>query len=148
MLTNPKFWHDHADLKSDLDVKFYILVDGYRKMFDQSLSKSKDLGDMLRFLPGVAVQNPISMEAMADLYGIKLDLLDRLVQSPIEPLKMKGSSYEYTLNEYLSGFLQVRDRSQVYYCDPILQHISVCCHFLSLLDLSRDASSSKVYREL
>ena len=117
-------------------------------MLDQALSKSKDLGDMLRFLPGVLVQNPISIEGMADLYGIKLDLLDRLVQSPIEPLKMKGSSYEYTLDGYLSRFLQDRDRSQLYYCDPMLQHISICRQFLSLLDRSHDASSSfMVYRE-
>jgi hypothetical protein len=34
---------------------------------------------------------------------------------------------------YLSGFLQDGDRSQLYNCDPMLQHISVCRHFLSLL---------------
>ena len=147
MLTNSKSLHDYADLKSVLDVKFFFLLDGYRKMFDQSLFKSKDLGDMLRLLPGVVVQNPISIEAMVDLYGIKLDLLDRLVHSPIEPLKRKGSSNEYTLDEYLSGFLRDRDRSQLNYCDPIIQHISICRQFLSLLDLSRDASL-RVYQEL
>ena len=40
-------------------------------MFDQSFSKSKDLGDMLRFLPGVVVQKHMSMQGMADLYRIK-----------------------------------------------------------------------------
>ena len=140
MLTIPNSLQDDANLKSDLDsedrigVKIKILFDGSRKMFDQSISKSKDLGDMLRFLPGVVVQKPISTEGMADLYRIKPDLLDRLVQSPIKPLTMKGSSYEYTLDEYLSGFLQDRDRSQLYHCDPILQHISICRLFLSLLD--------------
>ena len=42
--------HDYSTLKEDLDdrvkFKFEILLDGYRKMFDQSFSKSKDLGDM------------------------------------------------------------------------------------------------------
>ena len=137
MLTIPNSLHDYADLK----FKFSNLLDGYQKMFDQSLSKSKDLGDMLRFLPGVVVQNPISMEAMVDLYRIKRDLLDRLVQSPIRPLKITiDYSYHYTLDEYLSGFLKDRDRSQLYYCDPILQHISICRHFMSLLDLSSDVS--------
>ena len=134
------------DLDDTLGVKFKILLDGYRKMFDRSLSKSRDLGDILRLLPGVVVQNEIGMQAMADLYGIEPDLLDRLVKSPIEPLK-NSSSDTYTLDEYLSRFLQDRDRSQLYYCDPILQHISICRHFLSLLDPSRDASFT-VYREL
>ena len=143
MLTNPNSWHDYANLKSDRDdrirVKIKILLDGYRTMLDQSLSKSKDLGDMLRLLPGVVVQKPISIEVMVDLYRIEPDLLDRHVKSPFELLKKSGYG-SYTLDEYLSGFLQDRDRSQLYYCDPILQHISICCHFLSLLDLSRDAS--------
>ena len=113
--------------------KFEILVDGYRRMFDQSLSKSKDLGDMLRLLPGVVVQNSMSLQGMADLYRIKPDLLERLIKSTIEPLKPSSHS-RYILDGYLSGFLQVRDRSQHYYCDPMLQHISICRHFLSLLD--------------
>ena len=106
-------------------------------MFDLSLSKSKDFGDMLRFLPsGVVVQkNPITLEAMADLYGIKLNLLERLIKSPFEPLKpFSSSDFKYKLDDYLSGFLQDRDRSRLYYCDPILQHISICRHFLSLLN--------------
>ena len=138
MLTNPESFHWH---NSDLDalddrimIKFKILVDGCRKMFDQPLSESKDLGDMLRFLPGVVVQNSITMQGMADLYRISPDLLDRLIKSPIKPLEMKTFSCGYTLDEYLSGFLQDRDRSQLYYCDPILQHISICRHFLSLLN--------------
>ena len=104
-------------------------------MFDQSILKSKDFGDMFRILrAGVAVRNEIGMEAM-----IKPDLFERLVKSPIEPLK-KTRFGSYILDEYLSGFLQDRDRSRLYYCDPILQHIPFCLHFLSLLDLSRDAS--------
>ena len=104
-------------------------------MFDQSFSKSNDLGDMLRFLPGVVVQNHISIQGMADLYKIKSDLLERLIKSPIEPLKLFSYSL-YRLDDYLSDFLQDPDRSQLYYCDPMLQHISICRHILSLLDPS------------
>jgi hypothetical protein len=104
-------------------------------MFDQTLSKSKELGDMLRFLPGVVVQkNHISMEGMAELYRIKPDLLECLIKSPIEPLKPSYSGYK--LDDYLSGFLQDRERSRLYYCDRMLQHISICRHFLTLLDAS------------
>ena len=111
-------------------------MDGYRKMFDQSFSKSNDLGDLLRFLPGVVVQNHITMQGMAHLYNVKPDLLERLIKSPIEPLKLSSYSL-YKLDDYLSGFLQERDRSHLYYCDPILQHISICRHILSLLDPSK-----------
>jgi hypothetical protein len=117
-------------------IKIKILYDGYRKMFDQSLSKSKDLGDMIRFLPGVVVQMPMSMQAMADLYRIKPDLLGHLIKSIIEPLRY-DSSHHITLDDYLSGFLQDRVRSRHYYCDPMLQHIFICRHFLSLLDRLR-----------
>ena len=110
-------------------------------MFDQSLSKSKDLGDMLRLLPGVVVQKEMSLEDMTDLYGpgIKLDLLKCLIKSTIEPLRQKPGytlTYlnHYTLDNYLSGFLQDRDRSRLYYCDPMLQHIFICRNILSLLD--------------
>jgi hypothetical protein len=120
------------DLDDRIKAKFKILLDGYRKMFDQSLSESKDLGDILRFLPGVVVQKRMSMQGTAALYRIEPDLLDRLIRSPIEPLKPPSNS-RYILDGYLSGFLQDRDRSQLYYCDPMLQHISVCRHFLSLL---------------
>ena len=106
-------------------------------MFDQSISKSKDLGDMLRFLPGVVVQKHLSMQRMADLYRIEPDLLERLIKSTIEPLKpdLYPQSH-YKLHDYLSDFLRNRDRSQQYYCDPTLQHISICRRFLSLLDRS------------
>ena len=42
-------------------------------MFDQSLSKSKDLGDMLMLLPGVVVQKKITIQGMADF--LKFDVL-------------------------------------------------------------------------
>ena len=131
MLTNPNYCA-HSD---EITANFRILFDGYRKMFDQSFSKSNDLGDMLRFLPGVVVKNHISIQGMADLYKIKSDLLERLIKSPIEPLKLFSYSL-YRLDDYLSDFLQDPDRSQLYYCDPMLQHISICRHILSLLDPS------------
>ena len=124
-----------------IGVKMKILLDVCQKMFDQPLSKSKDLGDMIKFLPGVIVQNRITMQGMAELYRVKPDLLDRLIKSPITPLKLEmeysessKSSFEYyILDKYLSGFLQDRERSQLYYCNPIFQHISICRHLLSLL---------------
>ena len=114
-------------------------------MFDQSLSKSKDLGDMLKFLPGVVVQKPMTMQGMADLYRIKPDLLGYFIKSIIESLRvgyvsdrdLDSFKSNIVLDDYLSGFLQDRDRSEHYYCDPMLQHISICRHFLSLLDRLR-----------
>ena len=103
-------------------------------MIDHSFSNSKDLGDMLRFLPGVVVQMDLSMLGMTDLYGIRLDFLKRLESigllrpSPWARPSLPG----YVLDGYLSGFLQDRDRSQLYYCDPELQHISICRQILSL----------------
>ena len=113
--------------------KFKILFDGYRRMIDQSFSKSKDLGDMLRFLPGVVVQNNLSMRGMADLYRVKTDFLERLIKS-IELLTQSPHDLHpyYQLDAYLSGFLQDRDRSQRYYCDLELQHISISRQILSL----------------
>ena len=91
------------------------------------------------------------MQGMADLYRIKPDLLKQFIKSAIviEPLRpshapimpviepLKPSPYpRFILDGYLSGFLQDRDRSQLHYCDPMLQHISICRRFLSLLDES------------
>jgi hypothetical protein len=115
--------------------KLKILIDGYREMFDQSFSKSEDLRDTLRFLPGVVVQKHMSMQGMADLYKIEPDLLERLIKSPIESLRLGPFVFPksgYTFDGYLSGFLQDQDRSQLYHCDPMLQHIYLCRHFLSL----------------
>ena len=102
-------------------------------MIDQSFSKSKDLGDILSFLPGVVVQKGLlTMEGMAVLYRIKADLLERLIK-----LAFEGDD-RYILNGYLSDLLQDRDRSQLHYCDPELQHTSTCRQLLSLLDRSHD----------
>ena len=119
--------------------EFEKMLDGYRKIVDHSFSKSKDLGDILRFLPGVVVQKNLSMLGMADLYRIEQHFLERLIKSTIEPLRPSSSStglFCYTLDRYLSDLLQDRDRSQLYSCDPMLQHISICRQFLSLLDRS------------
>ena len=127
--------------KAEFEVKLKKLFDGYRKKFDQSFStcKSKDLGDMIKLLPGVVVQKEMSMQGMAVLYKIKSDLLGRLIKSTtIGPPRLPRVSLipRYRLDGYLSGFLQDRDRSQLYYCDPMLQHIFICRQFLLLLDRS------------
>ena len=122
-----------SDVDDRIGAKFKILIDEYRRMLDQSFSKSIDLGDILRFLPGVVVQKHMNMQGMGHLYRIEPVLLGCLVKSTIGPLKPSPHS-RYILDDYLSGFLQDRDRSQLYYCDPMLQHISICRHFLSLLD--------------
>ena len=121
------------DDRISLRDKFSMLIDGYQKMVDHSFSKSKDLGDMLSFLPGIVVQKNLSMQGMADLYGIKPDFLERL--QSIEMLRPSTDDLypRYTLDDYLSGFLQDRDRSQLYYCDLELQHISICRQIFSLL---------------
>ena len=88
---------------------------------------------MIRLLPGVVVQKNLSMQGMADLYRIKPDFLKRL--ESIELLKPSPKSLlypSYILDDYLSDFLQDRDRSQLYYCNPELQHISICRQILSL----------------
>ena len=126
------FLSDHQ-VDDRIRAKLKRLFDGYRKMIDHSFSKSKDLGDLLRLLPGVVVQKEMSMEGMTVLYRIEPDLLECLIKSTIEPLRPSYSS-GYILDDYLSGFLQDRDRSQIHYCDPLLQHISICRHFFSLLD--------------
>ena len=135
-----KFKSDDGGIREDIRTlrdKFKILFDGYRNMLDQSLSNSKDLGDMLRFLPGVVVQGDLSMQGMADLYRINPDILERFIK-PIELLIPSGPSLNpcYMLDDYLSDFLQDRERSQHYYCDPKLQHTSICRQILSLLDRS------------
>ena len=68
---------------------------------------------------------------MSDLYGIKPDFVKRL--ESIELLRRSPYSRVYKLNDYLSGFLKDRDRSQLYYCDLELQHISICRQIFSLL---------------
>jgi hypothetical protein len=138
----PDRWKINED-GSKTKFKFMILFDGYRKMFDHSISKSEEVRDMLRLLPGVVVQKDMSMQGMADLYRIKLDVLEPLIKSellgPSQNAFAPGShSRRYLLSRYLSGFLLDRVRSQLCYCDPMLQHISICRHFLSLLHRSSE----------
>ena len=127
----------HFD-KTESRAEFKILLDGYRKMYNHSMfiPNLKNLGRMLRLLPGVVVQKELSTQGMAVLYGIEPDLLECLIKSTLK----LGSSYtsalisRYKLDDYVSDFLQDSDRSQLYYCDPMLQHISICRHILSLQD--------------
>ena len=137
-LTKPIYWQLSSEsLDQECRDRFKIMFDGYRKKIDQSFSKSKDLGDILRLLPGAVVQKRLSKEGMAVLYRIKADLLERLIRLAFEA---KDIFNGYTLIGYLSLFLQDRDRSQLYYCDLELQHISICRQLLSLLDRSHDFS--------
>ena len=113
--------------------------EGYQKMFDPSFSKFEDLGDTLRFPLSVVVRKPMNMHGICHLYKIEPDLLERLIKFTIEPLKPSlHSRYIFKLDDYLSSFLQDRDRSQLYHCDPKFQHISICRHFLSVLDGTDD----------
>ena len=66
-----------------------------------SLCKSSELGDFLMFLPGILVQRPLTMEGMAKLYRLEMDLLERLMKSSIHPLAVELDSY--TLTPYCSS---------------------------------------------
>ena len=107
-------------------------------MIDQSFSKSKDLDDMLRFLPGVVVQRDLCLQGMAELYRIEPDFLERLKSIEMLSLWHRDDLYypRYILDVYLSNFLRDLRRSQLHYCDPELQHVSICRQILSLLDQS------------
>ena len=89
---------DLADNNLQTSTKPYnswrYLFDEYRMMIDESFSKSKDLGDMLRFLPGVVAQKGLSMQGMADLYKIKPEFLEHLIKS-IEPLRQSPIAVTY-----------------------------------------------------
>ena len=78
------------------------------------------------------------MEGMTVLYRIKTDLSERLIKLLAFEKTDSGLSKDYILNGYLSNFLRDRDRSQFYYCDLELHHISICRQLLSLLDRSHD----------
>jgi hypothetical protein len=66
---------------------FKALIDGYQKMLDQSLifafSKPRGIRDLLRFLPGVVVQKGLTMQGMADLYGVNMGVLVPLIMSKL-----------------------------------------------------------------
>ena len=93
---NPNSWNHSAESaldETEFRAKFKILLEGYRKMLDRSISQSKDLGDMLRFLPGVVVQKRLSMHGMLELYRIKPNLLERFIKFTIGPLKPSPPYY-------------------------------------------------------
>ena len=98
--------YDHWQSDRDgITARFKILFDGYQKMFDQSLSKSKDLVDLVDILR--------SMHEMVELYR-KSQEWSGFIESP-------------------TNFLQDRDR--YYCDPNLkLQHISICRHLLSLLN--------------
>ena len=77
-------WSYSTESDREMTDKILPLHVEYRKMFDQPLSKSKDLRDMLRILPGVVVQHPVSMQGMADLYRIKPDLFECFIKFTIK----------------------------------------------------------------
>jgi len=113
--------------------EFLGLYQKIQKMLDRSLTKSSDISDLLRFLPGIVVQKGLTMQGMANLYRVKMDILDRLSKSTFEPFTKLGQS-SYVLQDYLSDFLRDRDRSHHRYCDPMRHHVLICRQFLSLLD--------------
>ena len=104
-MPNPWFYPAQSDVDDQIRAKFKILFDGYRKMLDQSISKSKDLDDMLRFLPGVVVQKGMTMQGMVALYRIKPDLLEHLIKSTImidHPPQSQWLTFRnYTLSQIL-----------------------------------------------
>ena len=125
----------------DFRAKFKTMFDGYRKMFGQSFSKSKDLSDMLRFLPGVVVQNDLSLQGMADLYRIEPDLLERLTKSTIEPLRPSYTihpRYIYKLdNWFLAGprtisALLLRSYASTYFYLPSIFVFAESIQWLSI----------------
>ena len=86
-------------------------------MVDQSFvfafCKSRGIGDLLRFLPGIVVQNGLTMRGMADLYRVNVDVLEPLIVSNIGLLSTFDARFRsrYKLTDYLAGFLQDRSRS-------------------------------------
>jgi hypothetical protein len=80
--------------------------------FISTFSNSRDMRELLRFLPGIVVQKSLTMLGMADLYRVNMDMLE----------------------DYLSDLLRDRGPSQVHHCEPMLHHAYICRQFLSLLD--------------
>ena len=82
--------------------------------------QTKDMGDLL-WLPGIVVQEGLSMQGMAVLYGVEIDLLKHLVESTTKPLIQSDLIIldRYKLHPYLSNLLHDQDRPQFYYYDPI-----------------------------
>jgi hypothetical protein len=64
----------------DLDEKHFTI-----EILDQLFSKSRCLGELLRYLPGIVVQGSLAKDGMIDLYRIKLDPVEHLI-STIDPL--------------------------------------------------------------
>ena len=127
MSANYSAYSTQSDVDDLIRAKFKILLNGYQKIFDRTFSKSKYLGDMLRFLPGVVVQKRMSIRGMAHLYRIEPDLLERLTKSTIEPLRPSyiiHPRYIYKLdNWFLAGprtisALLLRSHASTYFYLP------------------------------
>ncbi|KAF8816521.1 hypothetical protein BYT27DRAFT_7182095 [Phlegmacium glaucopus] len=106
------------------DGEFSRVYHGYQMMLRQSFTESNDIGDLSRFLPGVLVQKALSMQGMADLYSVKVDLLHRL----FEPFARVGLS-DYMLLDHLSAFFM-----HSHHPYSSLHHVLICRQFLFLLD--------------
>ncbi|KAF8816488.1 hypothetical protein BYT27DRAFT_7182040 [Phlegmacium glaucopus] len=119
----------HSEVTDD---EFSRVYHGYQKMLDRFLTEFSDIGDLLKFLPGVVVQKGLSMQGMADLYRVKMDLFHRLSKSAVDPFVRVGQSY--MLQGDLSAFFRGQGRSHLYCCDPLLHNVLICRQFLSLLD--------------
>jgi hypothetical protein len=88
------------------------------------------------FLPGIVVQNTLTMRRKSGLYWVNTDEWERLIISNIDLLSPfdVGHPFRRIWADYLASFLQDPGHSQLYYCDAMLQHIFICRHFFSLLD--------------
>ncbi|KAF8816531.1 hypothetical protein BYT27DRAFT_7154580 [Phlegmacium glaucopus] len=65
--------------------EFLEVYHGYQKMLDRSFTESIDISGLLRLLPGVVVQKGLSIRGIANLYRVKMDILDRLSKPALEP---------------------------------------------------------------
>ena len=82
---------------------------GYQNMFDQvfilAFSKPGDIRDMLRlFLPGIVVQQGLITQGRASLYGLEMDILERISKSTLESFSnLRERPYRYTVSSSSSS---------------------------------------------
>jgi hypothetical protein len=132
----PFYSHPRQTDSAHFIANFEALIDGYQKMLDQSLifafSKPGGIRGLLRSLPGILVQEGpgLTMQGMADLYGVNMDVLEPLIVSNIDLLSLsvhRQVGSRYRLTAYVGGFLQDRSRSQLCCCDPIFSFVEIFC---------------------
>ncbi|KAF8816498.1 hypothetical protein BYT27DRAFT_7182054 [Phlegmacium glaucopus] len=136
-------WILERTLPPATDYQLFGVFHGFQKMIDQSFIESVDISDLLRLLPGVVVQKGLSIQGVADLYRLKMDLLDRFSKSALEPFVLPERPF-YVLWNYLSAFFMDPHRSHLFHCDPILHHVLICRQLFSLLDGSNFQSDELV----